>query len=47
MLGPGHILLSYFVEFGMLMVERVYIDPGTKALTDALKNVLAVLVFHQ
>jgi hypothetical protein len=37
-------LLSYFVEFGMLMVERVYIDPGTKALTDALKTMLAYIV---
>jgi hypothetical protein len=34
-------LLSYFVEFGMMMVERVYVDPGTKAITDAVKITLA------
>merc|ERR1712057_12865 len=34
-------LLSYFVEFGMMMVERVYFDPGTKAMTEGLKKMTA------
>jgi len=34
-------LLSYFVEFGMMMVERVYFDPGTKAMTEGLKKMMA------
>jgi hypothetical protein len=34
-------LLSYFVEFGIMMVERVYVDPGTKAITEAFRKMLA------